>query len=97
MTKKNLRDYKKIAGLKTIFNSFGKNSFFRKISKEGLNLPNSGNLKNSALGKKSFFSKIFKEGVNLQNSVKLKNNSTHLAKIRFTVNSLKKVSFSHIQ
>jgi hypothetical protein len=43
-----LRDYKKIAGLKIIFNSFGKNSFFSKISKEGLNLSNPVNLKNSA-------------------------------------------------
>jgi hypothetical protein len=43
-----LRDYKKIAGLKIIFNSFGKKTFFSKISKEGLNLPNSVNLKNSA-------------------------------------------------
>jgi hypothetical protein len=40
---------KKLArlGLKIIFNSF-KNSFFSKISKEGLNLPNSVKPKNSA-------------------------------------------------
>jgi hypothetical protein len=61
---KNLRDYKKIAGL-NIINAFGKNSFFSKISKEGLNLPNSVNLKNSAthLAKISFSVKSSKKAL----------------------------------
>jgi hypothetical protein len=60
-----LRDYKKIAGLKIKFNSFGKKSFFSKISKEGLNLPNSVNLKNSAtyLAKISFSVKSSKKAL----------------------------------
>jgi hypothetical protein len=47
LEKKLARLEKKIAGLKIIFNSF-KNSFFSKIPKEGLNLPNSVKQKNSA-------------------------------------------------
>jgi hypothetical protein len=39
----------------------------------------------NSFGKKIFYSKTSKEGIILQNSVKLKNNTTHLAKINFTV------------
>jgi sRNA-binding carbon storage regulator CsrA len=46
--------------------------------------------------KTKIYSKIPKEGIILQNSVKLKIISTHLAKIRISVKSPKKVSFSHI-